>query len=241
MTEQDIIDVEVIEETEGQLTEDIKNDQLFMATLRRAMADVMTEETKADKPLFEKALAEAKNIKGKRTLEITLPNGDVIASQSETVTEEWVYNYHDRTAFVAWLEKHYPHYFEEKEVEVEETFTKAPSGIAEVDALLERGYTSITVKREETQRLPDEAMVTELLDDADIEDGVIYDVETDEEIPGVTGEQKEKVTKSGFRFKKNNETKRELVKIALTSGIQFTSDELFTTLELEPPKPAVKA
>lgn len=236
MTEQDIIDVEVIEEDDNQLTDEVKSDQLFMATLRRAMADVMKLEADADKKLFEEALAKAKKIKGKRTLEIKLPNGEVIASQSETVTEEWVYDYHDKEAFNAWLEKHYPDYFEEKEVEVEQTFTNAPSGIDEVDALLNKGYTSITVKREETQRVPDDAMVNELLDDADIEDNIIYDPELDEEIPGVTGQQKEKVTKSGFRFKKSNDTKRQLVEMALTSGIQITSEDLFKTLELEPAK-----
>lgn len=233
MTEQDIIDVEVIEEEAPQLTDELKGDQLFMATLRRAMADVMTEEAKKDKDLFEKALSEIKAVKGKRTLEIKLPNGEVIASQSETITEEWVYDYHDREAFEVWLEANYPDYFEETEVEVEHTYTEAGSGILEVDALLEQGYTSITVKRDETKRIPDEAMVGELLDDADIEDSIIYDPESDEEIPGVTGELKDKVTKSGFRFKKNLETKRNLVHLALTSGIQVTSQELFTTLELE--------
>ncbi|GAA2040518.1 hypothetical protein GCM10009720_21170 [Yaniella flava] len=236
MTEQDIIDVEVIEEDDNQLTDEVKHDELFMATLRRAMADVMKLEADADKKLFEEALAKAKKIKGKRTLEIKLPNGEVIASQSETVTEEWVYDFHDKEAFNTWLEKHYPDYFEEKEVEVEQTFTEAPSGIGEVDALLNKGYTSITVKREETQRVPDDAMVNELLDDADIEDNVIYDPELDEEIPGVTGEQNEKVTKSGFRFKKSNNTKRQLVEMALTSGIQITSEDLFKTLELESAK-----
>lgn len=233
MTEQDIIDVEVIEEEAPQLTDELKGDHLFMATLRRAMADVMTEEAKKDKGLFEKALAEVKAVKGKRTLEVKLPNGEVIASQSETTTEEWVYTYHDREAFEAWLEKNYPNYFEDTETEVEQTFTKPDSGIPEVDALLEQGYTSITIKRDETKRAPDEAMVGELLDDADIEDSIIYDPESDKEIPGVTGELQDKVTKSGFRFKKNLDTKKNLVHLALTSGIQITSRELFTTLELE--------
>lgn len=236
MTEQDIIDVEVIEESEATLSQDDVANPLFMATLRRAMADVMKEEADADKDMIQEALAKQKIVDDKRTLEITLPDGTVIASQSETIKDEWVYDYVDQEAFTAWLEQHYPDYFEEQEVVVEKTFTKAPSGIAEVDALLEQGYTSITVQHEEMQRKPDEALVKELLDDADIEDHVLFDPETDEEIPGVNGKQEQKVTKSGFRFKKGNETKRKLVQTALTSGIQITNDSLFKTLELETAK-----
>lgn len=238
MNAQEALNVEATEESTHQLTEDTLNDALFVATLRRAMADVMTDESKKDKKLFDDALAEQKEVDGKRVLEISWPNGEVIASQSETVTEQWQYTYHDREAFNIWLQEHYPDYFEDTEVEVEETYTEAGSGIPEVDALLDQGYTSITVKRNQIVSQPDGAMVTELLDDADIEEGVIYDPETDEEIPGVTGGVEDKTTKSGFRFKNNLETKRQLVQIALTSGIPLTNQQMFTTLELEPAEPA---
>lgn len=233
--EPDTVDDDVVEsdtEDDQDIAKAIEADELLLIALRRAMADVMKEESDKDRKTLEEALKKQQAIDGKQTLTITMPNGDKVATMSETTTEVWEYNFPDKDAFNAWFMDTYPDYTEEKVVEVTNTYDTVPSGIEEVDALLNKGIVEVTLKTEEKQQVIDTAFIPKVLDDMAIEDGQLLD-EDGNTIPGVVAESKTKVTKGGFRFTGNTQGKRDLVAFALDNGLKLTTENMMPTMALE--------
>ena len=211
----------------------LSNDRLMLATVRRAMADVMKLEADADRKVLEEALEDQDPVDGKKTLEVTLPNGQKIASMSRTTADVWSYVFYDEAAFNTWFFENYPDDVETRTVMNQQRYQQAPTGDDHIDALLASGTVkAVTLDVEESITEPDQAVVNEILDNAAIEEGVLYTSDGNS-IPGVRAEVKEKVTNSGFRFTKGNDTKRQVVKFALESDMMLDTSVLFRQLELE--------
>src|SRR5699024_4617641 len=224
---------------EGTVEEDseeqpnLSNDRLLLATVRRAMADVMKMDTDADRKVLEEALEDQVAIDGKKTLEITLPNEQKIASMSRTTTAVWNYVFYDEAAFNTWFFEHYPDDVATRTVITQQRYQQAPTGDEHVDALLASGAVkAVTLDVEESITEPDQAVVNEIVDNAAIEEGILYTSDGNS-IPGVRADVKEKVTNSGFRFTKGNDTKRQVVKFALESDMMLDASVLFRQPGLE--------
>src|SRR5699024_6020762 len=209
------------------------NDRLMLATVRRAMADVMKLEADADRKVLEEALEDQVAIDGKKTLEITLPNEQKIASMSRTTTAVWNYVFYDEAAFNTWFFEHYPDDVATRTVITQQRYQQAPTGDEHVDALLASGAVkAVTLDVEESITEPDQAVVNEIVDNAAIEEGILYSSDGNS-IPGVRADVKEKVTNSGLRFTKGNDTKRQVVKFALESDMMLDASVLFRQPGLE--------
>lgn len=211
----------------------LSNDRLMLATVRRAVADVMKLEADADRSVFEEALEAQDPVDGKKTLNITLPNGQKIAYMSRTTADVWNYVFYDEAAFNTWFFENYPDDVETGTFIDQHRYQQAPTGDEHVDALLASGTVkAVTLDVEESITYPDQAVVNEIVDNAAIDEGVLYTSDGNS-IPGVRAEVEEKVTSSGFRFVKGNNTKRQVVKFALESDMMLDTSVLFRQPGLE--------